>query len=269
MKKILLSFAALTSLSMVGMLFFNQGSLYSSGTGAAVSTSCTACHGGSVNTSSNLTIVLKDNGTEVTSYEAGKTYDVTVKFSGTTSTKVGFALSATGGVLSVKGNDHSYQKVSNYLTHTLSGTAVTSGVATWTGTWTAPASSGSNITFQVYINESNADNTDQGDVIYGKSVSVPKSAVTGISDVSGSVSYSVYPNPVSDVMTVSLNLKQPANLGIAVYGLDGKLVSTLYDASESAGAVVKQFPVAHLSKGIYLLEVKADGERSIRKLMID
>lgn len=269
MKKIVLSFAAIASLSMVGMLIFNEGTVYSNGTGAPASTACTACHGGSVNTSSNLTIVLKENGNEVTAYEAGKAYDVTVTFSGTSSAKVGFALSANIGTLSVKSGDNTYQKFSNYLTHTSSGTAVLSGEVTWTGTWTAPSSSSNAANFQVYINETNDDNTDFGDVIYGKSASIPKSTATGVNDIAGVASYEVYPNPVSDVLTVSANMKQSAELAIAVYSLDGKLINTLHNATEAAGAVEKRFPVGDMAKGIYLLEVKAGGERSVQKLIIN
>jgi hypothetical protein len=268
MKKIVLSLAAFASLSMVGMLFFNEGTVYSNGTGAPAASACTACHGGSVNTSDNLSIVLKDGGNTVTSYEAGKAYDITVTFTGTSSTKVGFALSVNVGTLTVKGGDNSYQKFGTYLTHTFGGTAVTGGEVSWTGTWTAPASSSNTANFQVYINETNANNAESGDVIYGKSASVPK-LTTGVNDIAGVVSYEIYPNPVSDVLTVSANMKQSANLGIAVYSLDGKLVNTLHNGTEAAGAVVKHFPVGDMSKGIYLLEVKANDQRSVQKIVIN
>jgi len=269
MKKFVLSFAAIASLSMVGMLVFNEGTVYSNGTGAPASTACTSCHGGAVNTSDNLTIVLKENGNVVTAYETGKAYDVTITFTGTSSTKVGFALSTNIGTLSVKSGDNTYQKFSNYLTHTAGGTAVTGGTITWTGKWTSPASSSNAANFQVYINETNDDNTDFGDVIYGKSVSVPKSGATGVNDIAGVLSYEVYPNPVSDMLTVSANMKQSAELAIAVYSLNGKLISTLHNATEAAGAIEKRFPVGDMAKGIYLLEVKAGGERSVQKLIIN
>jgi hypothetical protein len=265
MKKILLSFAAITSLSMVGMLVFNQGTLYSNGTGAPVSTTCTACHGGTNHTSDNLTITVKDNGTDVTTYEAGKVYDVTVGFANTASSKVGFALSVNGGVLSVANGDNNVQKFGSYLTHTAGGTATTGGLATWTGKWTAPASG--TIKIQVFINETNADNSDQGDVIYGKSVNIAPMA-TGINDLAGTVSYKLYPNPVSDLVMVSMDLKEASELTVSILGLDGRLISTLYNGNETKGMVEKQFSLGSYSKGVYFMEVRTGNARSVQKLVI-
>jgi hypothetical protein len=269
MKKIFLSFAALAACSMVSMLVFNQGALYSNATGAPASGPCTSCHAGSVQTNTNMMIMFEDeNGDEATTYQAGKTYDVTVMITGISSSKAGFALSASQGTLSVESGNPLVQKITNYLTHTSSGTTTVSGVAVWAGQWTAPAAGSANVTFQAYINASNNDNTNNGDVIYGKSLVVAK-GTTGLSDVMGGVSYDIYPNPVSDLLTVKLDLKKTADLNIAVYRIDGALARTLYNGTESAGSVSKQFSVSGYAKGVYFLEITTGKERSIQKLMIN
>jgi hypothetical protein len=94
-------------------------------------------------------------------------------------------------------------------------------------------------------------------------------AVTGLSDVMGSLSYDVYPNPASDVLNVKLDLKQAADLSIALYTLDGKLAGQLYNGTEAAGSVSRQFSLGQYSKGVYLLQITTGSESSMQKLMIN
>lgn len=66
------------------------------------------------------------------------------------------------------------------------------------------------------------------------------------------VSYSFFPNPTVDVLTVSFNEPTIANQAIEIYDMTGKAV---YSASVAEGTSTLSIDVKGLSAGAYLLEV--------------
>lgn len=270
MKKILLSFAALTSLSMVGMLFFNQGSLYSSSTGAPASSTCAqgGCHsdGGAAQTSADVSLVVTDgSGNTVTSYVANTQYTVTFGKHATTS-KVGFALSTSGGSLAKNTDDTKVQKFGSYLTHTSSGTAVSGGHAEWSAKWTAPASG--TVTLQLFVNETNGDGGSSGDAVFTHSVQLTP-ALTGLSKLNSDVLFKVYPNPVADRLNVRFDVKYQSPITITLMSIDGKQTTELFAGEEAKGQVDKSFDVSQLAKGVYLLNIKTTEGNATQKIMIN
>ena len=140
MKKQVLSFFAVTALGMSYSLFNNQSNLYSNAGGAPSAGNCTSCHSGSVQNSDNISLTILDGTAPVTSYEAGKTYNVAITITPSfTNAKFGFALQATAGTL-IAGND--MQLNGTFLTHTSAGSLATPtiGGKAWLGQWTAPTS---------------------------------------------------------------------------------------------------------------------------------
>ncbi len=270
MKKILLSFAALTSLSMVGMLFMNDGNLYSSSTGAPGASTCAqgGCHsdGGAAQTSADVSLVVTDgSGNPVTSYVANTQYTVTFG-KHATSAKVGFALSATSGSLAKNSGDTKVQKFGTYLTHTSSGTAVSGGHAEWSAKWTAPASG--NVTLQLFINETNSDGGSTGDAIFTHSVQLTP-ALTGLNKLGNDVSFKVYPNPTSDQLNVRFDIKYPSPIAITLMSIDGKHTTELFAGEEAKGQVDKSFDISQLAKGVYLLNIKTTEGNATQKIMIN
>lgn len=104
---------------------------------------CTSCHGGSASTVSGyFTTDIPPSG-----YVAGATYNITVTFTG--SGGKGFELSPQNpsgtqlGTL-IPGSGSKLVGGTKYCTHS---TKQTSGTATWTFTWTAPAAGTGDVTF--------------------------------------------------------------------------------------------------------------------------
>lgn len=99
---------------MLGMLFFNQGSLYFYSTGVPSSSTCAqrGCHSdGAAQTSADMSLVVTDgSGNTVTSYVSGTQYTVALG-KHATSSKVGFALSTTGETLAKNTGDTKGQKM--------------------------------------------------------------------------------------------------------------------------------------------------------------
>jgi hypothetical protein len=75
-----------------------------------------------------------------------------------------------------------------------------------------------------------------------------------------------YPNPVSDVVTVSLKNNTNSISNIAVYDVLGKLIFTLKPTSAIATETID---LSSVSKGLYLLEVTTDTNlKVVKKLMV-
>jgi predicted CxxxxCH...CXXCH cytochrome family protein len=272
MKKIVLSFAALTIFSMVGMLFFNEGNLYSTSTGAPAGT-CAAsnCHndGGAAQASPDVFLTVKDStGTVVTQYKSGEKYTVTVGKHNTTA-KVGFSLSTNIGILAKNTGDTKVQKMSAYLTHTFAGTSVTGGEAQWTGTWTAPATGTTAATLRLYINETNSSGSTDGDHIFTTTATLNHAISSGLNKLSSDIRFKVFPNPSSDQLFIAFDVKYPSPISISLTTIDGKETTALYNGDEPKGAVEKSFDISQLAKGIYLLNIQTTEGSATQKIFIN
>ncbi|MCU0441157.1 MAG: T9SS type A sorting domain-containing protein [Bacteroidia bacterium] len=262
MKKIVLSLAAITTLSMVVSVATNDGQLHSNSSGAPSAGACTACHGGAVNTSNLVELVVTDTQTEevVTSYIAGRTYFVAAGMFSQGTEKMGFALSASAGTLALDPDVDGAQIRNGYATHTSNGTATVAGVGAWGLLWTAPASG--TVNFQLYINASNNDNGDNGDMIYGKSLSLPSGA-NSVRELNAA-SFHVFPNPATAQLQVQM-IKQGASASVVLTSIDGKISKQLYNGTVLGNL---EFDVTELPAGIYFMQVTTNGNSSIQKVLI-
>lgn len=273
MKKIVLSFASIIALSMVGMLFFNEGNLYSSSTGAPGAGTCSAggCHndGGVAQTSPDVFLTVKDStGTVVTQYKSGAKYTVTVG-KHTTTAKVGFALSTNIGTVAKNTGDTKVQKISTYLTHTTGGTAITGGEAEWSGTWTAPTTGTTAATLRLYINETNSSGSTDGDHIFTATATLINSITAGLNQLSSDIRFKVFPNPTSDQLNIAFDVKYPSPISIALTTIDGKETTVLFSGDEAKGEVEKSFDISNLAKGIYLLNIQTTEGSATQKIFIN
>lgn len=84
-------------------------------------------------------------------------------------------------------------------------------------------------------------------------------AVTSLAIVSEPV---LFPNPASDYLFVKYNLSKPANVHIAIYSQEGKLVADEINSQDSAGDQFKSISLSqyHLAHGTYFLHLNVDGK---------
>jgi hypothetical protein len=269
MKKILLSFAGIAVFSMTGMLFLNQGNLYSEATGApSVNCATSGCHsdGGAAQSSADLFLMVKDTaGNIVTEYVSGQQYNVSFG-KHNTNVKGGFALSPIGGTLAKNSGDSKVQKFSTYLTHTFAGTAIAGGEAEWSGVWTAPATGTAKLT--LFFNEANNNGSNTGDKIYTQTLDLTRTA-TGLSSLNEDIRFKVYPNPAAEQLFIGFEVKYASPITITLTSIDGRQTSMLYDGMEAKGSVEKAFDISALAKGIYLLNIKTDNGIATQKLFVN
>lgn len=76
---------------------------------------------------------------------------------------------------------------------------------------------------------------------------------------------SIYPNPVSNKLFIESNTTPYALVEIAIYDLSGKLMLSLNGSSANEVLVLEE--VNKLEKGIYILQVKANGQSTSMRLV--
>lgn len=260
MKKFVLAFTALSALSMIGMLFFNQGNLYSNGGGAPSASSCTGCHLGSVSsdTAMYLDIIDTATGNDVNFYQPNKTYAIQVGLTKTGIAKMGFALSVNGGTLSKFPADPTVKITNGYATHTSDGTSTEEDEGYWDVLWKAPASG--NVNFQLFINATNNDNASSGDMIYGATKALQVNSVREIEQAS----FHVFPNPAQNELTLSLINANNNNIKANLIGLDGKQTN-LYNGVANQNI---KLDISTIETGVYFLQVISNDAVSTQKVFI-
>jgi len=95
------------------------------------------------------------------------------------------------------------------------------------------------------------------------------SGTAGIKDLQNSVSaFNVYPNPVNDLVTVNIELKETSDLVMDVIDLAGKQVTLIATEKQNSGTVIKQINTSDLPEGIYFVRIQTDGATSVRRINV-
>ncbi len=94
---------------------------------------------------------------------------------------------------------------------------------------------------------------------------------TNASEQQNNFSVNAYPNPSSDEINISVNLREEDFLSVKLYDLLGKEVATLSNEKRSAGNNSFTFSRKenHLPEGIYLLKIKTSSKTEVRKIVFE
>jgi hypothetical protein len=79
---------------------------------------------------------------------------------------------------------------------------------------------------------------------------------------------SVYPNPATDIVNVSINLSQISDVVVDIVDVTGKVVSTMAVNQLAAGEQKIPVAVENLSRGTYMAEIFVNGSRFREKVVI-
>jgi hypothetical protein len=245
--------------------------------------------GTTATTGITVAIELDSAGVATTHYIAGGTY--TVKITGTNTTtnslpKYGFQVScikdtvaqatpvnagtfATTGLPS--GVQHTPPRatyfVCDLIEHStpLSPTSGTGGSGTVYSTsfqWTAPAAGTGPISFWAALNAVNGDNTVNGDYWNTtKLVILERQAVSAVASLSNTINVSAFPNPVSNLLHLSLTNVEQGECTIKIFSIDGRIVT------DRALTVTKGQPVevntSSWAPGLYEVVIEQNGGRQL------
>jgi len=202
----------------------------------------------------------------VDSISDGNTIGITlgVKPNGTSS-KVGFMASvedASGNQLATSNPGSGAKKVSDYITHTSGGTAVTNDSIHWTfdinGT-TFPDS----ITVYAAINFTNSNGQTSGDYVMTTSKTLYKSTGNNIGfEEAEKSALMVYPNPATDAITV----KAEGLVEVRIYNTIGRFMQLDFSANLQNEALLE---VGALARGNYILHAEySDGSIQYKHVVL-
>lgn len=105
-----------------------------------------------------------------------------------------------------------------------------------------------------------APNTNTGDTYLIDNLDVFVQQTTGlIAPTVADFPLMASPNPVSDVLRLSLSLPQITDVSVELYTLAGSHLSTTRYGKQSAGATALSLPVHQLASGVYVARVVAGG----------
>jgi hypothetical protein len=266
MKRIFYSFILIAGIiSFSALISEEQNGAHGSQTGAPAAktgspgdnSNCTSCHSGSATTQAGLiTSTIPSSG-----YVPGQTYTVTASISDPISVKFGFELSpqrVNGGLVGammlsdVGRTKFVFGTGNKYITHTTAGTSAPGHTATWSFQWTAPLAGTGSFTFYAAFNISNSNSASSGDRIVLSQLAVTEDISSGIETLADGSTISVYPNPATEKITVTIN-NQNRNTSAQLCNITGAVVKTIPALYSSP----TEISISELPAGIYFLRLNS------------
>ncbi len=249
-------------------------------TGSPSEGTCADCHNKSALNAGGGSIVITSD-IPSWKYVAGTTYHITVTVNEPSVTLFGLGVEALRN--SDKGNAGKLIITNSAETHLLKasngrinvvqqldgGVSSTPGSKAFTFDWMAPASDSGAVTFYAsgIAGIKDVDETDDNAYSSSQVVNSPSTGV-GIEEAASAVNFSVYPNPVTDVLNISIKTYDAGKVTATLYNLTGEKVADLFTEKNYVG-IDKQIPVSSSwAKGMYLLRVTQNGKSSIQRVTI-
>ncbi len=255
------------------------------------------CHASAATAAITIDIELDSAGIPVTKFVAGKSYTVKITGTNTGSTSLpgfGYQIScisgATAQVTPTNAGTWGTPPATSQFAAPQSGnfvlniieqsntTAPTTGTGT-TGTtyqkiipWTAPATGMDTVSFWVALNAVNGDTrADAGDLwnVNHAMYIVEDTAVVhpnGIATVSVNNGFTVYPNPVNEVLNLQFDNAQSDNYTISVYNVNGQMVASEKVNLNTASAATS-INTSAWEPGVYIVSLQAGSTQQLVKVV--
>jgi hypothetical protein len=135
--------------------------------------------------------------------------------------------------------------------------------------WTAPASDVGTLTFYVAGIAGIANSDDADDNTYTSKIAVYSPTTIGIDEITSNTSFSIFPNPVNDVINISLSNNSNGNVKASLYSIAGEKVADLFDETVLNGAIVKSIAVSQSwAKGIYFIRIEQQERTTTKRILI-
>ncbi len=242
------------------------------------------CHADNIINTGNGVITVQFNNNQLI-YEPGKTYTITVSLSQENIERFGFECvslfdvdsSNAGDFILTDANRTQILEGANqfatrkYITYKSAGTnPFSNGLGQWTFSWKAPLESKSSVTFYIASIAANNDGTDNGDLVYTKSLTIIPKTETSIKNISDDNVIDISPNPIKDVFTISYQLKKSGITTISLFDIEGKEKAILFQAEQKTE--MQKLVINNLDKslkGIYFLAIKTNEEVMYKKIFIE
>jgi hypothetical protein len=121
----------------------------------------------------------------------------------------------------------------------------------------------------VFINDAQVtlpDNSAQNGVVHAiNGVLLPEGV--SINEITSIENLNVYPNPATDVVSISYSTVGNENVSYRMTDLSGKSV-IVRDLGVRNGSQIENIDLSNLVSGMYILEIAAGNKRSVQKVSV-
>ena len=255
------------------MLFFagiesDNGKAGATGSPGEQTCSQSNCHTGSTDNTMGGSVTLTSTDLVNWEYTPGQTYTLTATVSQQGRSLFGIGLEAllpsganagtlTPGTGTTTKNATISGNSRKNIVHNMNAGA-TANAHSFTFTWTAPATDVGAITIYYAGNATNNNGAKTGDYIYNASQVVTPAGVSVSEQENSPFTFSFYPNPSTENITMNYSLEESAKIQYVIYDLTGKKVQT-ESATRFPGAQQQSIDVNSLQAGTYLLSLNLNG----------
>lgn len=267
------AFAILLLFSSTILWMSNESGAFPENTGAPGDLTCgrAPCHNvpNDVGTAT-IGITVDSIGTR---YFADSTHKIKVKITNPTTLKNGFQILALDASNRVVGSwvltDPTKTKIISgisfpnrrYVTHQAAGNMQTE----WQVSWKAPPVSAGNVTFYASVLSANNDGTNQNDKVYTTKKEVTFSNPTATNELAD-VSFQIFPNPITDKVSLTLNAQKNHQLNIQITDIAGRLVFT-EKWQVVIGNNAKILELEALPDGIFMIQLIENQNILLKKII--
>lgn len=109
--------------------------------------------------------------------------------------------------------------------------------------------------------------SDGGNNIYIDDINLYPESMTGIQETSELSGFSIYPNPVTDIMQINLDIANTSDYTISVVNVLGEQITTIYKGELLAGMNQLGFSAATLPQGVYFIRIEGNGESAVHRFV--
>lgn len=266
MKNKTLLFSCLIAVMSLGSMALNPSSPPTGMTGAPSEKTCSTeagCHSGGAFSGTVILSGVPDTVLPNTTYTLTLTASVDGASAG------GFQLTCLDGSNSACGtltagagtnlaNANSRQYIRQSSAKTYSG-----GSVSWTFTWKSPATLvGSSIRFYFASLAANGNGDTSGDNAISSSKGVVFKSTTSINDAVLSKKVNISPNPVGNVLNISIDDNTALTAQISLVDVAGRIVL------KREISMSQSIDVSHLAKGMYVAQIKMDNKTTFKKVSL-
>lgn len=225
---------------------------------------CANCHSGNaVNGNSGSIAITSNPAFTNNEYIPNTTYTINVTVSRSGNNLFGFGFEAfnptsiNSGTLSVINTSETQIKTSGSnrnMVHTFNGGTGTNS-KTFSFAWTSP-SNGDFVTFKTAGLAANANGQTSGDFVFTTVLDVVPNSPTSINNKNDLTSFSVYPNPANEKISVQYFSLTNEAITFSIIDLSGKLIyqTELFTIKSGNNTFHLNIPSDDISSGIYFLK---------------
>ena len=212
---------------------------------------CSGCHGSANDPNGEVILSVLENGTKITQYQPGKTYDLEFVAKGSSS-KMGFQLSAVnagnqkaGNISNAISGTETYGSGNQQIWgHTSPGSSA--NLNKWTAKWTAPEIGTGEVRFFTASILSNSNGNNSGDYFLKETFSLSEEAQNSSRKITRNAN-KIKQNPVDDFIYLQNAIKKAY-----IWDAQGKLISKFENTA--------QFDASQLKSGVYHINfINTDG----------